>query len=139
MSAIDFKKLIGEAASRHGILLREDDPALVIVTLNHLILQSATNELIQKIRLLAVEFSEAAERVQERAGAAIGDEVRAAVDSARAGLKGDVEAERLQVRKLITEVHQAHSRPTVIRWITVGVLAATGLLGCGVLLGNLMR
>jgi hypothetical protein len=139
MSAIDFKKLIGEAASRHGILLREDDPALVIVTLNQLILQAAANELIQRVSVLAVEFSDAAERVQELAGAAIGDEVRGAVDSARAGLKGDLEAEWLQVRKLITEVHRAHSRPTVIRWITVGVLAATGLLGSGVLLGNLMR
>jgi hypothetical protein len=38
---------------------------------------------------------------------------------------------------LVKQVHSAHERPTVVRWATIGLLAAGFLLICGFLAGRL--
>ena len=45
MTAPDIKTLIGEVAARHGVTLRPDDPAVVLVTMNQLVLDQAIAEL----------------------------------------------------------------------------------------------
>ena len=138
MGTIDVKRLIGEVASRHRILLREDDPAFAIVTLNQLVLEAIANDLIQRVKGLVGEFNNAAERVQTRAGAAIADEVRCAIESARSTLQRDLESGAVKARELVMEVHQAHTRRAAVRWITVGLLTAVALLACGVYLGKVV-
>jgi len=49
MTAPDIKILIGEVAARHGVTLRPDDPAFVLVTVNQLVLEQAIAELVQRI------------------------------------------------------------------------------------------
>ena len=138
MGTVDVKLLIGEVASRHGILLREDDPAFAIVTLNQLVLEAIANDLVQKVKDLVGEFNNAAERVQTRAGTAIADEVHAAIESARSALQRDLESGAVKARELVMEVHQTHTRRAALRWITVGLLAAVALLACGVFLGKVV-
>lgn len=138
MGTVDVKRLIGEVASRHRILLREDDPAFAIVTLNQLVLDAIAKDLIQQVRRLVGEFNDAAGRVQVRAGAAIADEVRAAIEAARLALQRDLESGAVKARELVMEVHKAHTRRAAIRWITVGLLAAVALVACGVFLGKVV-
>ena len=38
MSSVDTKKLSGEVAARHGLLIREDDPAMALVTMSEIVL-----------------------------------------------------------------------------------------------------
>jgi hypothetical protein len=139
MGGIDVKRLIGEVAARHRILLREDDPAFAIITLNELVLETTANDLIQKMKGLVGDFNLAADQVQTRAGTAIADEVRAAIESARSALKADLEVGGVRARELVMEVHRAHTRSAAVRWITVGLLAAVALLGCGVFLGMQLK
>ena len=138
MANLGLKRLIAEVAARHGILLRENDPALAIVTLNQLVLQAVANDLLQNVGTLAGEFRKAADSIQAHAGAAIANEVRAAMDFGRTALRADLEAGGFQARQLVMEVHRAHSRPAAIRWVVVGLLAGMALLLCGMLLGKLM-
>jgi hypothetical protein len=139
MSAkIDTKDLIAKVAERHGILLRRDDPAFAIVTLNELALEAMVAALIQHVDNSISEFSAAADRIQVRAGAAIAEEVRTAIDSVRNGLRADLETGGYKARELVMEVHQAHSRRNFVRWFSAGLLAALALLFCGVLLAKLI-
>nr|MBA2678071.1 hypothetical protein [Ktedonobacteraceae bacterium] len=37
--ALDLKRITAEVAARHGMLLRPDDPAMLLVTMNEVVLQ----------------------------------------------------------------------------------------------------
>ena len=37
--AFDLKRITAEVAARHGMLLRPDDPAMLLVTMNEVVLQ----------------------------------------------------------------------------------------------------
>ncbi len=93
-------------------------------------------DIIQRARELVGEFNNAAEQVQSRAGAAIADEVHAAIETPRSVLQRDLESGAVKARELVMEVHQAHTRLAAARWITVGLLAAVMLLAGGVYLGK---
>lgn len=135
---IDTKHVIAKVAERHGILLRPDDPAFAIVTLNELVLEAMAAALIRQVDNSIREFSAAADRIQVRAGAALATEVRTAIDSMRNGLHADLEAGGYKARELVMEVHRAHSRRNFIRWFSAGLLAALALLFSGALLGRLL-
>jgi len=135
---LDTKAMIAKVAERHGILLRPDDPAFAIVTLNELVLEAKAAALIQQIDNSIREFSAAADRIQVRTGATIAEEIRTAIDSVRNGLRADLETGGYKARALVMEVHRAHSRRNLIRWFSAGLLAALALLLCGALLGRLI-
>jgi len=135
---MDTKQAIAKVVERHGILLHPDDPAFAIVTLNELALEAMSAELLQQVNNSIREFRAAADRIQLRAGAQFAEEVRAAIDSVRAGLRADLEAGGYKSRELVMEVHRAHSRRNFVRWFSTGLLAALVLLLCGVLLSRLI-
>src|SRR6516162_1365678 len=85
MTAPDIKILIGEVAARHGVTLRPDDPAFVLVTVNQLVLEQAIAELVQRAQEMLTEFDRSAGRVQARAGSALAGEVRKASAEIRKG------------------------------------------------------
>ena len=39
MSSVDAKKLTAHVAARHGLLIREDDPAMALVTMSEMVLE----------------------------------------------------------------------------------------------------
>jgi hypothetical protein len=93
----DMKELIGEVAKRHHILLSEDDPVLVTLTLNELILTRSIVEIEAHIQackeqasVAAAEHIAASKALAEdivTAGAAyLASELRAAVAEATAAL-----------------------------------------------------
>ena len=135
---INTKEMIAKVVDRHGILLRPDDPAFAIVTLNELVLEAKAAALIQQVDNSIREFNAAANRIQIRTGAAIAEEVRTAIDSMRIGLRADLETGGYKARELVMEVHRAHSHRNFIRWLSAGLLAALALLLCGALLDRLI-
>ena len=82
--APDIDRLIAEVAARHGILLKHDDAAFALVTLNQLVLEQALAEIRENLRGAAVEFEAAATRQQSRAGGLIGQEIKRAIAELRA-------------------------------------------------------
>lgn len=75
--AIDVERLLAEALSKHGIRLDPHDPAIVLVTLNRLVLEDAVECVAADIRKATREYEEAANRVQGRLGAAIATRLKA--------------------------------------------------------------
>jgi hypothetical protein len=79
---MDINRLMAEAIARHGVKLDMNDPAMVVVTLNRLMLEEAVHEVADEIRKAASEFEAAGERLQKGFGTALAREV------ARAGKDG---------------------------------------------------
>jgi hypothetical protein len=69
--APDIDRLIAAVAARHHVLLKPDDAAFALVTLNQLVLEDSIKELAGHIRAATTEFVSAFERVQEHAAAAL--------------------------------------------------------------------
>jgi signal transduction histidine kinase len=135
----DIQELIGAVAERHGILLKPDDAAFALVTMNQLVLETAINELVAKLEGAAAEFAKATERVQGRAGSVIGHEVKNALASIRGELQSDIAAAGIQARELVLSVHKADSRTLAAKWISLGISCGLVLFLCGVLIGRMLN
>src|SRR5438477_759201 len=88
----DVQRLIGEVAERHGILLKPDDAAFALVTINQLMLEELMAKLLGEVRSAITEFDEAAGRVQSRAGSLLAGQVKDAAATIRRELGGDIAA-----------------------------------------------
>jgi hypothetical protein len=76
LDAPKIDRLIAEVAARHGVLLKRDDAAFALVTLNQLVLEDEIKGLATEIRAATADFESAFERVQKRAGAALAQNLR---------------------------------------------------------------
>jgi hypothetical protein len=81
---IDTDRLLTEALKRHGIRLDPDDPAMVLVTLNRLVLEDVAKSITADIGRAAREFEAAAARLQGKIGSAVGAAIKASTESATA-------------------------------------------------------
>ena len=72
---MDINRLMAEAIAKHGVKLDATDPAMVIVTLNRLMLEDAVHEVADEIRKAASEFEAAGERLQKGVGTALAREI----------------------------------------------------------------
>lgn len=80
---MDMNRLMAEAVARHGVKMDANDPAMVIVTLNQLMLEEAVRGVADEIREAAKEFEAAGERIQKGVGVAVAQSL--AREVARAG------------------------------------------------------
>ena len=76
---MDRKRIIGEVAARHGVLLAEDDPAFLLVTIADIALRDAQSEFLDVVRRTIADQEEAAERMQKSIGEALGNSIRRAL------------------------------------------------------------
>ncbi len=129
-----MKELIGEVAKRHHILLSEDDPVLVTLTLNELILTRAIAEIEAHIQackeqasIAAAEHIAASKALAEdivTAGAVyLAGELRAAVAEAIAAL-GAAVAQSIERQP---GPSSDRSAPSGWVWFGAGVLLAGAL------------
>ena len=80
--AIDTERLLAEALRKHGIRLDPDDPAVVLVTLNRLVLEDVAESVAANIGKATKEFEAAVGRLQGKVGSAVGAAVKASTRSA---------------------------------------------------------
>lgn len=59
MGRVDAKKLSGEVAERHGLLIREDDPAMALVTMSEIVLEQVLKEAEVRFRSVLSEAEKA--------------------------------------------------------------------------------
>ena len=105
-SRLDVQRIIGAVAARHGILLKPDDAAFALVTINQLVLEETMAELLERARHTIADFDEAAARVQTRAGSLLASEVKDATEAIRHALESDIAAAGKQAREFVLEVHR---------------------------------
>lgn len=139
MDSTEIKRLAAEVSLQHGIRIDPDDPMMAVVTLNRLVLENILNEGLRSIRMAGEEFNQAAERVQVRAGSAVGQEVRECVAVIRRELQKDIDEARVQACELVEGLHRVQSRWSLVRWIAAGILGGAVLFAGGFYLGVLLR
>ena len=132
---LDFKRIIAEVAARHGMLVRQDDPAMLLVTMNEVVLQQVFGRIEARTEEIVAGMEAGLCSAQRQALGSIEKEARKAGIAVREEIQKDVDAGRLHARELIVELNRAYSRSAVRRWVAVGVIAASNLLVLGAVLG----
>jgi len=135
MGSVDAKKLTSEVAARHGVLIREDDPAMVLVTMSEIVLEEALRKADVRLGAVLSEAEAQQRRLQLEAIAWVQEEIGRAGSALRAQLERDIDGARLQARELVVQLSQVYSRSAVRRWVAVGVVSGLILLLIGLGLG----
>lgn len=135
MNSIDVKKLTSEVAARHGVVIREDDPAMALVTMSEIVLEEALRK--AEVRLAAVleEAENRQKRLQQEAVSWVQEQVGQVGSTLRAQIQRDIDGARLHARELVVQLSQVYSRTAVRRWVAVGVVSGLILVLIGIGLG----
>ena len=137
--SIDTQRLIGEVAGRHRLLLKPEDPALALVTMNELILKNTLETVHTQIRATIVEFHASMKKAEERAGSMLAQQVKESATQIREGLQGDMHIAGLKAREYVHMVNEAHHRSSLIRWASAGLVGGLLLLGAGMWLESFVK
>ncbi len=135
MGRVDAKKLSGEVAARHGLLIREDDPAMALVTMSEIVLEQVLKEAEVRFRGVLSEAEKSQKRSQQDVLVWVQEEMGRAGSALRVQLQRDVDAGRLQARELVVQISQVYARSAVRRWVAVGIVSGLLLVLIGVSLG----
>lgn len=140
---LDFKRVTAEVAARHGMLVNQDDPAMLLVTMNEVVLQQVLGNIEIRVTEIVDSVEERLRSAQHESLGRIETEARRAAIVVREEIQKDVDTGRLHARELIVELNRAYSRSAVRRWVAAGVIVAGGFLvlgvGLGVLLARVMK
>jgi hypothetical protein len=132
---LDQTELIGELGRRYAIHINENDPAVVIVALNQIVLEHAMNELGDAVGRRIAEFETAVLRVEQHAGKMLALEFSEAAARIRAELQTNIETAGIKAAHLVYLVDQAHKRPALVRWLSAGLTSALLLFIIGLWIG----
>lgn len=135
MGSVDAKKLTSEVAARHGVLIREDDPAMALVTMSEIVLEEALRKAEVRLGAVLAEAENGQKRLQQEAVSWVQEEIGRAGSALRAQIQRDIDGARLQARELVVQLSQVYSRTAVRRWVAVGVVSGLILLLIGIGLG----
>ncbi len=136
--ALDLKRITAEVAARHGMLVSQDDPAMLLVTMNEVVLQQVFGNIEARTQEIVAGIEAGVRAAQHEALENIEKQARKAGIAVREEIQKDIDAGRLHARELIVELNRAYSRSAVRRWVAVGVVTASSLLVLGVGLGVLL-
>src|ERR1051325_9458957 len=135
MPQLDIKQVVGELASRHGIRVDPNDPAIAIVLLNRLVLEHSAEELANGVRIGLREFEESVQKVQTRAGQLVAAEFNDRAAALRSELQRDITLAGAKASEIVFRVEQANRQPVMLRWATLGIVAALALFLIGLWIG----
>jgi hypothetical protein len=135
---LDLKRITAEVAARHGMLVRPDDPAMLLVTMNEVVLEQVVENIEGRVEQIVAGIEAGFHSAQHEALGSVEKAARKAGMAVREEIQKDVEAGRLHARELIVELNSAYSRSAVRRWVAVGMVVAGGFLLLGVGLGVLL-
>jgi hypothetical protein len=135
---LDFKRITAEVAARHGMLVCQDDSAMLLVTMNEVVLQQVMGSIEARTEEIVAGIEVAFRSAQREALGSVEREARKAGVAVREEIQKDIDAGRLHARELIVELNHAYRRSAVRRWVAIGVVAASGLLVLGIGLGVLL-
>ena len=135
---LDLKRVTAEVAARHGMLVNQDDPAMLLVTMNEVVLRQILEHIEARLQEIVAGVEGGLRLAQHEVVGHIERDARKAGAAVREEIQKDIDSGRLHARELIVELNRAYSRSAVRRWVAVGVISASGLLLLGVGLGVLL-
>jgi len=133
----DVQRLIETVAARHRLVLKSDDAALAIVTMNRLVLEESLETIHSRILEDLAMFEGTAQKIQTRAANVIAAQVREAAAGIRRALESDIQGARLEASGFVRQVEAAFQRRMSAQKLTIVSLAAALLFSCGVWVGRI--
>jgi hypothetical protein len=131
----DARALAAKVFERHGITLREDDPAFALVTLNELTLRKVMGELLQEvdqhIKVGLAEFQGTMQQVEWYAGKMLAQQVRDSAGGLQKAFREEIASARFGAQQMVEEIQNAHRVATLARWCAVGAVVAIAVFACG--------
>ena len=137
MKEIDVKRIVGEVAARHGVLVEENDPLMVALSANGVLLEALAQELLDDLRTVAARLEDVTLELPDETSAALKQAAEYAASSVRRGLEQDIEGAGLKARAIVDAVHRSQSRAAMWMWVTAGLFAGMVLFAAGVVAGRL--
>ena len=135
-ASFNVQRLIAAVAAEHHLLLKPDDAAFAIVTMNRLVLEESLEAIRAVVAEDLAQFKQAAQWAHSRAESAITEEVRRSTAALRDEIQRDINIARLRATEIVQEVKTAYQKPMSDRKLTIVVLAALLLLLCGIWVGR---
>lgn len=138
MEQLNIKKITADVANRHGVILRPDDPAMVLVTINEAVLEECFDRLEKRARLLVAELDACFEDMQQSNVGHLTDQVRASGRAVREEIDRDLRAARLDASEAVFSLQRCYSHVVVWRWVAVGLMCAAALILLGFAIGKML-
>ena len=131
----DMKQMISEVFAENGIRIEPGDPLFALVTMNRLVLEESTQKFHDQTEQLLAVFNVSVQKTEKRAGSTLAQMVKEAAEKMREGLQADIQIAGWKAAEYVHKVNEAHRRPAIIRWVSVGLVAAAAILAAGVWMG----
>jgi hypothetical protein len=136
---IEIQKLIGEVAARNHCRIEDGDPIFAVSTINRLMLDEVVEGLIVRVGAAITAFEASARAVDAHAGKMLADEIRTSTSAWKAEVARDINIANVRSCEMIDKLNMAHSKPAMIRWGSLGLVAGLLLLIGGIFLGRYVR
>jgi hypothetical protein len=134
---LDKDRIIAEVAARNGIRIEVDDPLFALVTVTQLALEDAARDLSERMRESISEFEANVRAVEGRAGRLLAQQARNHGAELKQEVRAEIAAAGVKAREIVKRIDNAHERPNVIMWASVGLLCAVALFCSGVWFGRM--
>jgi hypothetical protein len=125
---LDVRAIIGEVAARHGVRMDSDDPLVLALVANGVVLEFLAEELMSGVRQVTA-------RLPGETEAALTAAATRTAESLRQAVQADIESASLKARAIVDAVHRAHSRPAKYRWVVIGLAAGLAQFLLGIWVG----
>jgi hypothetical protein len=135
--AFNVQRLIAAVAAEHGLILKPDDAAFAVVTMNRLVLEESLEAIRAVIAEDLAQFKQTAQWAHSRAESAIDSEVRHCAAAVREELQSDIRTARLKAAEIVEEVREAYEKPMTYRTFVIAILAGILLVLFGIGIGRL--
>ena len=120
----DIQRLITAVAEEHRLVLKPDDAAFAIVTMNRLVLEESLEAIRTVIAEDLAQFKETAQWAHSRAESAIEVETRRSARAVREELQSDINTARLHAVEIVEEVKETCEKPMATADLIIMVLEA---------------
>src|ERR1700680_2676484 len=106
---LDLKRITAEVAARHGMLVCQDDPAMLLVTMNEVVLQQVFGNIEARTEEIVAAVEATFRLAQREALGSVEREARKAGIAVREEIQKDIDAGRLHARELIVQLNRAYT------------------------------
>ena len=130
-------ELIRFVAAEHKLLLKPDDPAFAIVSMNQLVLNYLLERIHKQMMDDLAAFDAAAQNIQSRGLAALGGLLHGTAAEIRGEIRQDIKQARLNAVEIVKSVSAAYEGPMLNQKTVIFALAAVVMFLIGALVGRI--
>jgi hypothetical protein len=118
---IDTQQIIAEVATKHGFAVKQDDPIIVLATVNAIVFEQIMQRAGEDISARISDFRQTIDNLERRAGEALGEQTAKLVRELREQLTEEIR----------NRPHKPKSCPNSYNnlWLFIGISMVTFVLG----------